>query len=81
MLSAIISVFLNLIIYDWCSLSNLNTTDYNEFTGSLPAEIWFLTGLSALSLGKWKYVIDNLDCLRISYFANCILSAFESHYK
>ena len=54
---------------------------YNAFTGSLPSEIGLLTGFLYLTLGKWKYIIDHLDCLRISFCTNHNLAFFESHYK
>ena len=59
----------------------MNATDNNDFTGSLPNEIGFLTGLVDLRLGEWKYLVDHLDCLKVSCVANHNLSGFDSHHK
>ena len=53
----------------------------NAFTGSLLSEIGLLTGLSYLHLGKWKYLVGQLDCLSVACIANHHLSTFESEYK
>ena len=55
--------------------------DGNEFNGSLPSEIGLLTGLSNLDLGKWKYLVDHLDCVKVFCIANHNLSGFDSHHK
>ena len=74
-------MFLNLIINDWCSFFTINSAGYNVFNGSFPSELGLLTELTYLSLGKWKYLVDHLDCLRVSCITNHNLGVFESHYK
>ena len=55
--------------------------DGSEFSGSLPSEIGLLTGLSSLGSGKWKYLVDHLDCVKVFCVANRNLSGFDSHHK
>ena len=69
----------DLVMNNLCSIFTLNPTVNNNFTGSLPSEIGLLTEIAYLAFGKWKYLVDYLDCLSISCFANHILSAVESH--
>ena len=59
----------------------MNAAGNNGFTGTIPSEIRFLTGLVSLSLGKWKYVVDHFNSLRVSCVANHNLTIFESHYN
>ena len=59
----------------------MNAAGHNGFTGTIPSEIGLLTGLWFLSLGKWNYIVDHFDCLKLFCVVNYILSIFESHYK
>ena len=59
----------------------MNDTVNNAFTGSIPSEIGLVTGLSILYSRKWKYLVDHLDCLKVSCIANHNLSGFDSHHK
>ena len=61
--------------------STLNATDNNDFTGSLSSKIGLPTGLSNINLGRWMYLVDHFDCLKVSCVTNHILSGFDSHHK
>ena len=46
-----------------CLLFTTNSAGNNAFIGSIPSEIWLLTGLDVLMLGKLKYLVDHLIAL------------------
>ena len=76
----ILSVFVSyhkLLIF----FSAINIADNNDFTRSLPSEIGLLAGLTYLRLGKWMYLVDHFDCLKVSCCTNYILSEVDSHHK
>ena len=58
----------------------MNPAGYNAFTGSLPSEMGLQTELLGLNLGKWKYLVVHLNCLRVCCVVSHNFSLFESHY-
>ena len=46
----------------------MNDAGVNGFTGTIPSEIGLLTGLNYLSFGKWNYIVDHFDCLKMFLF-------------